>query len=98
MAAHVGARDNLHSTALGKAILSALPPAEGRQLLGAYKRVATTPNTIVALDALMEELAETAERGYSIDNEENELGARCVGVPIRDLTGRAVGAISVSGP
>ena len=46
----------------------------------------------------MSELAETAERGYSIDDEENEIGARCVGVPIRDLSGRAIGAMSVSGP
>jgi DNA-binding IclR family transcriptional regulator len=98
MAAHVGARDAVHSTALGKAILSALPLAEARTLLSSYKRAAATPNTIVALDALVDELAETGRRGYSIDNEENELGARCVGVPIRDLSGRAVGALSVSGP
>ena len=98
MAAHVGARDALHSTALGKAILSALPPAEARQLLGSYKRLPATPKTIVALEALMSDLVETAERGYSIDNEENEAGARCIGVPIRDLSGRAIGALSVSGP
>jgi DNA-binding IclR family transcriptional regulator len=98
MAAHIGARDALHSTALGKAILSALPAPEARQLLGAYRRQAATPFTIVGLDALMEELAATSRRGYSIDNEENEIGARCVGAPIRDLAGRAVGALSISGP
>jgi DNA-binding IclR family transcriptional regulator len=98
MAAHVGARDALHSTSLGKAILSALPTAEARQLLSAYRRLSATPHTIVGLDAVMEDLAEVARRGYSIDNEENEVGARCVGVPIRDLSGRAIGALSVSGP
>jgi len=98
MAAAVGARHPLHSTALGKAILSALPGSEARELLTAYRRASLTPRTIVGLEALMEELATTAERGYSIDDEENEVGARCVGVPIRDYTGRPVGAISVSGP
>jgi IclR family acetate operon transcriptional repressor len=98
MAAHVGARDALHSTALGKAILSALPAGEARGLLDGYRRLPATPRTIVALDALMSELAATAARGYSIDDEENEAGARCVGVPIRDLAGRAIGALSLSGP
>ncbi len=98
MAAAVGARHPVHSTALGKAILSALPTSDARELLTAYRRAALTPRTIVGLEALMEELAATADRGYSIDDEENEVGARCVGVPIRDHTGRPVGAVSISGP
>jgi DNA-binding IclR family transcriptional regulator len=98
MAATVGARNALHCTALGKAILSAIPNSEARELLTAYRRVAATPKTIVGLEALMDDLAVVAERGYAVDDEENEVGARCVGVPIRDLAGRAVGAISISGP
>jgi DNA-binding IclR family transcriptional regulator len=98
MAAQVGARDALHSTSLGKAILSALPASEARELLSSYRRLASTPRTIVGLEALMTDLAAVAARGYSIDDEENEVGARCVGVPIRDLSGRVIGAISVSGP
>lgn len=98
MAAHVGARDALHCTSLGKAILSALPQAEARKLLSAYRRLPNTARTITALEAVMDDLAKVARRGYSIDDEENEVGARCVGVPIRDLSGRAIGAMSVSGP
>jgi IclR family acetate operon transcriptional repressor len=98
MAAAVGDRNALHSTALGKAILSALPASEARELLTAYRRVAATPKTIVGLEALMDDLAVCATRGYSVDDEENEVGARCVGVPIRDFSGRAVGAVSISGP
>jgi DNA-binding IclR family transcriptional regulator len=98
MAAAVGARHPVHSTALGKAILSALPTSEARELLTGYRRAALTPKTLVGLEALMDELAVTADRGYSIDDEENEVGARCVGIPIRDYTGRPVGAVSISGP
>lgn len=98
MAAAVGDRNALHSTALGKAILSALPASEARELLTAYRRLAATPKTIVGLEALMDDLAACAARGYSVDDEENEVGARCVGVPVRNFSGRAVGAVSISGP
>ncbi|MCY7417184.1 MAG: IclR family transcriptional regulator [Chloroflexi bacterium] len=98
MAARVGARDALHSTALGKAMLSAMPASEARQLLSGYKRLTATPRTITTLDALMDELALIATRGFAVDDEENEIGARCIGAPIRDSSGRVMGAISISGP
>ena len=37
-------------------------------------------------------------RGYAIDDQENAIGLRCVGVPIVDKSGDVLGAISVSGP
>ncbi len=40
----------------------------------------------------------TRVRGYSIDNEENEIRSRCVGVALLGSSGEVVGAISVSGP
>ena len=98
MAAHGGARDAVHSTALGKALLSCLPIEEARQLLERNDRIPATRRTIVTLDALMAELAVTRERGYSIDDEENEIGARCVGVAVPGPDGRPRAAISISGP
>lgn len=98
MSSEVGARDRLHSTALGKAILAQLPPDEARTLLQGYERRPATRRTITDLEALMAELRVTGERGYSIDDEENEIGARCVGVAITDVSGRPQAAISVSGP
>jgi len=98
MSSEVGARDRLHSTSLGKAILAALPPAEARALLGTYERRPATRRTITDIEALMAELRATHERGYSIDDEENEVGARCVGVAITDVAGRPQAAVSVSGP
>jgi IclR family acetate operon transcriptional repressor len=94
----VGSLDHLHSTALGRALLSALPDDEARALLAATERPRVTERTRVGLDELIAELAATRERGYSVDDEENEIGARCVGVPLRDERGRPIGALSVSGP
>ncbi len=98
MAAEIGARDALHSTALGKAILAALPAAEARDLLRSYRRARTTPHTLVTLDELDADLARVRQRGYSLDDEENEVGARCVSAAVIDASGRPVAAISVSGP
>ena len=39
-----------------------------------------------------------AEQGYAIDDEEMDVGVKCVGAPIRDYTRRIIGAVSISGP
>jgi DNA-binding IclR family transcriptional regulator len=53
---------------------------------------AFTPHTIRSLDFLLADLRALCKRGYAIDNEEIEIGLRCVGAPIQDHTGRMVGA------
>lgn len=93
-----GAHDHLHSTALGKAILAALPDQEVRALLASTDRVAKTPNTIVAMSALLGQLASIRERGFAVDDEENELGSVCVAAAFLGHNDRPLGAISVSGP
>jgi IclR family transcriptional regulator, KDG regulon repressor len=98
MAATVGALDDFHSTALGKAALAFSPPETLQSLLSGRRLPRKTPNTIVRQEALARELDETRRRGYAIDEEENELGARCVGAPVFDQAGRVVAAVSVSGP
>jgi IclR family acetate operon transcriptional repressor len=98
MTAHVGARDALHSTALGKAILASLPTAEARELFRSYRRARATPRTLVSLDDLEADLERVRQRGFSLDDEENEVGARCVGAAVIDRGGRPVAAVSVSGP
>ncbi|MBI3980005.1 MAG: IclR family transcriptional regulator [Chloroflexi bacterium] len=97
-AARVGSRDALHATALGKAMLAFLPTDRANRLLASLSLTAITPRTITSLDALERELALARQRGYAIDDQENETGARCVGVPILDSARRPGAAISVSGP
>jgi len=57
-----------------------------------------TANTITDPETLMEELAAIRQRGYAIDDEEIEVGLRCVAAPIRNHTGRVIAAISVAAP
>jgi IclR family acetate operon transcriptional repressor len=98
MAATVGAQDDFHSTALGKAMLAYLPSGRLDQLLAGARLERKTPNTITRADRLRAELRRVRARGCAIDDEENEAGARCVAAPIFDHDSRVVGAVSVSGP
>lgn len=96
MAATVGMRDHYHSSALGKAMMASWPEGRAKSFLGgALGR--KTARTVATIDELMLELDRVRETGYAIDDEENEVGARCVGAPIFDHRGVCVGAISVSG-
>jgi len=97
MAASAGARDDIHSTAIGKAIASRWNGREQEQL-ASLSMAPKTARTITGIEQLRQELARVRDRGFSIDDEENETGARCIGAPIFDHTGECVGAISVSGP
>jgi DNA-binding IclR family transcriptional regulator len=94
----VGWRLPIHCTAIGKAQVAFLSEEELEKLgiLSNMKRF--TPNTIVDRGEFLKHLKEVAKRGYALDNEEYNLGVGCVGVPLRDYTGRVVGGISVSGP
>ncbi|MGQ9600652.1 MAG: IclR family transcriptional regulator [Anaerolineae bacterium] len=98
MSSHVGGRELPHSTSLGKAMLAFLPDEEVKQIVKVKGLPKRTENTISTEDQLQDELAAIRQRGYAIDDEENEIGARCVGVPIFDRRGRAIAAISLSGP
>jgi DNA-binding IclR family transcriptional regulator len=97
MFSHIGARLPMYCTALGKAIL-AFSKTEQLQLVFSQPLVSRTPNSITEPVVLKAELDLVHSRGYAIDNEENELGIRCVGAPIIDYTGTPIAAISISAP
>lgn len=98
MHSKVGRRAPMHCTAVGKALLSTLPEEEVRHILEIKGMNRYTPNTIVEPDALMVYLREIKVSKISVEIEENEIGIICLGTPVFDYSGRAIGAISVSGP
>lgn len=93
----LGKRSPLHCTAAGKVLLAHQGQPVERVLREAeLKRY--TPNTITRVDRLAQHLAEVRQRGYAVDDEEQELGVRCVAAPVWDQEGRVAAAVSVSGP
>jgi DNA-binding IclR family transcriptional regulator len=94
----VGRTMPLHSTALGKALLAALPEDERE---ARYRRMdfgRRTDRTICAVDDFREEIRRTRARGYAVDDRENEPHGACVAAAIVGVGGRPIGALSVSGP
>ncbi|HEX2711205.1 MAG TPA: IclR family transcriptional regulator [Candidatus Acidoferrales bacterium] len=98
MAATAGSRMPVFSTSLGKAIAAHLPEAEVAELLSGPQESASRKRAAAENHSLRNELQTVRRRGYAVDNEENESGVACIGAPIFDNGGRAVAAISVSGP
>lgn len=97
MSARVGAQDEVHSTAIGKAILAYISDERlEKHLERPLPRL--TPNTITDPEALREELAQIRTSGFSRDRGENEEGASCFGAPVFDHRGEVVAGLSVSGP
>jgi DNA-binding IclR family transcriptional regulator len=96
MASRVGARLALHCTAAGKAYLAALPAGEAEAAVASLDLAGRMPNTITQPDALHGELARIRQRGYAVDDEENERGIVCYGVAITGQGGRPLACVSVS--
>jgi DNA-binding IclR family transcriptional regulator len=98
MISRIGARTTLHSSAVGKVLLAALPDEQAKEIIKYRGLARQTEKTIVDKALLMQHLAEVRRQGFAVDDEENEKGIRCVGAPIRDAEGRVVAALSISGP
>ena len=97
MRSRIGQRGKLICTAVGKSILAFLPPDELERVLSHLKFEANTPNTITDVTKFREHLCLVREQGYAVDDEENEVGIRCLGAPIFDHMGELAGAMSISG-
>lgn len=98
MPSSVGRRNPAHCAAVGKAILASLSEDRLSGFLKAVRYVRATPRTLTSRDALLENLAATRRRGYSIDDGEFHDEVRCVGAPVFDHSGTVVAGISVAGP
>jgi DNA-binding IclR family transcriptional regulator len=97
VATWIGKRMDLHCTALGKAILAYLPKSEVENLVHERGLARHNENTISTPRRLQLELERVVKLGYAVDDEEDELGLRCIAVPVFGANGRPVVAISLSG-
>ena len=87
-----------HCSGVGKVLLAYLPEDRVESIIRAKGLKRFTPNTITEREALRTELRRIRERGYALDNEEIEVGLKCVAAPISDGSGTVIGALSISGP
>ena len=83
-------------TALGKAILSTMDDEEIRELFEGESWTPLTNMSVSSVDELLAQLALTRQRGWSVDDEESSLGIMCLGSPVFDHQGKALGAVSMS--
>jgi len=97
VATWVGRRMGLHCTAIGKALIARLPPQELDDLIRKQGLLRHNENTIASMKQLRQACEEVQRLGYAIDDEEEEIGVRCIGVPVLNDKGEVVAAISVSG-
>jgi IclR family KDG regulon transcriptional repressor len=90
--AQVGTMNPLHCTALGKVIL-VFGEVELPAALESF-----TPHTLTDPGQLRENLKQIRKRGFAVDDEEFDLGVRCIAAPVYDFRGKLAGSIGISGP
>ena len=96
-AARPGSRNPLHCTGIGKVLLAGLADEEIAGLLREPLE-RRTQNTLTGVAEILESVRQVRERGFAIDEIENEEGVRCVAAPVRDATGAVTAGLSVSAP
>lgn len=94
----LGARIPAHCCAVGKVLLAALSEEKVNEIARSSGLPRRTKNTITSSKKLLEHLGMVRKKGFALDNEENEIGIRCVAAPIRDQRGETIAAISLSVP
>ena len=96
MFTEVGRRVHTHSSGVGKAVLAQLDDRDALDIVTRAGMPKATEHSIATPEALLHELATIRERGYAIDDNEQEIGVRCFAVPVPGAPTPT--AISVSGP
>src|SRR5690349_19953954 len=93
----VGRRMFLHSTSVGKCLLAWRPKQDVEAIVTQQGLKKRTPKTITTMTRLLADLERVKDEGYAVDDEENSLGARCLGAPVLEVTGNVVAALGASG-
>ena len=97
VATWIGRRMEMHCSALGKIVMAHLPPEELERLIREGGLPRHNDNTISVPRRLKLELQKARELGYAVEDEEDEVGFRCVAAPVFDGPDRVVAAISIVG-
>lgn len=98
MMSRVGQSAPTYCTGLGKTLLAYLPPQRVTEILDREKVIRFTERTITDRSQLDTELESIRRNGYAVDNEEHEIGVRCVAAPVRNNIGAVIAAVSISVP
>lgn len=98
VASRIGWRLPVYCSAMGKAQIAFKSESEVERIISWDEMKKFTETTIIGREKFLQHLKEVREKGYAVDNEEYELGVKCVGAPIWDYTKNVVAGISVSGP
>jgi DNA-binding IclR family transcriptional regulator len=97
LATWVGRRLDANSSGVGKALLAFATDGNCYQRFAWHPMARHNKNTISSPERLARELKKVRELGYAFEDEEGEIGFRCIGVPLFDSANRAIAAISVAG-
>ncbi len=97
ISSRTGTSNPVYSTSLGKAILAYMPAEEVAKTISKIQFNAFTAKTLTSPSELVDALERVRRRGYAVDDEEMEIGTRCVGAAILDVNGQPIAAVSVSG-
>mgnify|MGYP000867208268 CR=1 FL=1 len=98
MVSKVGNRIPLYCSGVGKAIAADMEEYQVESFWDNSNIQKLTPHTITDFSAFLQRLEEVRKNGYALDDEENELGVRCIAVSIPDYRGRPKYAFSISAP
>jgi len=93
----VGRRMRVHATSVGKALVAYIPQEKLEKILAERGMEKRTAKTITTPSRLLKELEKVRAQGYAVDDEENNLGARCLGAPVFNQSGAIEASLGLSG-
>ncbi|NLI60948.1 MAG: IclR family transcriptional regulator [Clostridiales bacterium] len=97
MYSSIGKRIPLHCTAVGKILLSDKNTSYIQEIFVKNELTSYTPNTLTDLNQILEEIGKVKRLGWAKDDEEHEVGIRCIAAPVYDYRRRIIAAVSTSG-
>lgn len=93
-----GTMTQMHASGIGKTLLAQLDQTRFDRWFADHRPGRFTEHTLVERAALSAALEDIRARGYAVDNEEKNLGMRCIAAPVFNMNRDVVAGISVSGP